>query len=55
MSKLSSAEAESVKSAIAAAFDTGMNMAFVFAAISVSVGVVLAMMLDEDKLRSVES
>ncbi|WP_171212559.1 MFS transporter [Ruegeria sp. HKCCA5426] len=55
MSKLSSAEAESVKSAIATAFDTGMNMAFVFAAISVSVGVVLATMLDEDKLRSVES
>ncbi|CAD0186727.1 Spectinomycin tetracycline efflux pump [Ruegeria sp. THAF57] len=55
MSKLSSAEAERVESAIAAAFDTGMNMAFVFAAISVSVGVVLAMMLDEDNLRSVES
>ncbi|WP_170559590.1 MFS transporter [Ruegeria atlantica] len=54
MKKLSSEEAEKVKSAISAAFDTGMNMAFVFAAVSVSVGIVLAMMLDEEKLHKVE-
>ena len=29
-------------------------MAFVFAAISVSIGIVLAMMLDEEKLHKVE-
>lgn len=55
MEKLSAAEGEAVKSAIAAAFDTGMNMAFVFAALSVSVGVVLAMMLNEEKLHKVEA
>ncbi|WP_170415681.1 MFS transporter [Ruegeria atlantica] len=55
MEKLSSEEAEKVKSAIASAFDSGMNMAFVFAAISVSIGVVLAVMLDEEKLHKVES
>lgn len=55
MEKLSSAEAEKVKSAIAAAFDTGMNMAFIFATLSVSVGIFLAMMLDEEKLHKVES
>ncbi|MBO9447055.1 MFS transporter [Ruegeria sp. R14_0] len=55
MEKLSSDEAEKVKSAIASAFDTGMNMAFVFAAISVSMGVLLALMLDEEKLHKVES
>lgn len=54
MEKLSSEEAEKVKSAISAAFDEGMNMAFVFAAVSVSVGIVLAMMLDEEKLHKVE-
>lgn len=53
--KLSSEEVEKVKSAIASAFDIGMNMAFVFAAISVSIGVILAMMLDEEKLHKVES
>ncbi|WP_367647207.1 MFS transporter [Ruegeria arenilitoris] len=55
MEKLSSTEADAVKSAIAAAFDTGMNMAFIFATISVSVGVLLAIMLDEEKLHKVES
>ncbi|WP_170464715.1 MFS transporter [Ruegeria arenilitoris] len=55
MEKLSSDEAEKVKSAIASAFDAGMNMAFVFAAISVSMGVLLALMLDEEKLHKVES
>ena len=55
MEKLSSDEAEKVKTAIASAFDTGMNMAFVFAAISVSMGVLLALMLDEEKLHKVES
>ena len=54
MQKLSSAEAEKVKTAIAAAFDTGMNMAFVFAAFSVAFGIVLALMLDEKKLHKVE-
>ncbi|CUH41964.1 MFS transporter [Ruegeria atlantica] len=52
--KLSSEEADKVKSAVAAAFDAGMNMAFVFAAISVSIGIVLAMMLDEEQLHKVE-
>ena len=55
MDKLSTAEAEKVKTAITAAFDTGMNMAFIFATVSVSVGVFLAMLLDEEKLHKVES
>ncbi len=55
MAKLNSGETEKVKAAIATAFDAGMNTAFVFAAISVSVGVVLALLLDEEKLRKVES
>ncbi|WP_170789845.1 MFS transporter [Ruegeria lacuscaerulensis] len=55
MAKLTPTEAEQVKTAIASAFDSGMNMAFVFAAISVSVGMILATMLDEEKLRKVES
>ncbi|NVO56266.1 MFS transporter [Rhodobacteraceae bacterium B1Z28] len=55
MKKLSPDEIEKVKDAIASAFDSGMSMAFVFSTISVSVGVVLALMLDEDKLHKVES
>ena len=55
IAKLSSAEAEKVKTAVATAFESGMNMAFVFAALSVSVGVILAIMLDEDKLHKIES
>ncbi|GAA6160266.1 DHA2 family efflux MFS transporter permease subunit [Ruegeria sp. HU-ET01832] len=54
MAKLSSAEGEKVKAAIASAFDAGMNMAFVFAALSVSVGVILALRLNEEKLRKIE-
>ncbi|MEX0277522.1 MAG: MFS transporter, partial [Ruegeria sp.] len=54
LQKLSSAEAEKVTSALAAAFDSGMNMAFVFATVSVSVGIVLALMLDENRLHKVE-
>lgn len=55
MDKLGTAEAEKVKTAITAAFDTGMNMAFIFATVSVSVGVLLAILLDEEKLHKVES
>ncbi|WP_299949042.1 MFS transporter [uncultured Ruegeria sp.] len=54
LQKLNSGETEKVKAAIAAAFDTGMNMAFVFATISVAAGIVLALMLDEKKLHKVE-
>jgi hypothetical protein len=54
MAKLSSAEGEKVEAAIASAFDAGMNMAFVFAALSVSVGVILALRLNEEKLRKIE-
>lgn len=54
LQKLGSGEAEKVKTAIAAAFDSGMNMAFVFATISVSFGIVLALLLDEKKLHKVE-
>ncbi len=54
LQKLGSGEAEKVKAAIATAFDAGMNMAFVFAAISVSVGIILALLLDEKKLHKVE-
>jgi hypothetical protein len=32
-----------------------MNMAFVFATLSVSMGIVLALLLDEKKLHKVES
>lgn len=41
--------------AVNTAFDSGMNMAFVFATISVSIGVLLAILLDEKKLHKVES
>ncbi|KIC40549.1 MFS transporter [Ruegeria sp. ANG-R] len=54
LQKLDSAEVEKVKAAIAAAFDTGMNMAFIFATFSVAIGIVLALMLDEKKLHKVE-
>ncbi len=54
LEKLNSGEVEKVQAAIAAAFDTGMNMAFVFATISVAAGIVLALMLDEKKLHKVE-
>ncbi len=54
LEKLNSAEVEKVHAAIATAFDTGMNMAFVFATISVAAGIALALMLDEKKLHKVE-
>ncbi|WP_170610624.1 MFS transporter [Ruegeria arenilitoris] len=54
MQKLDPGEAEKVNTAIATAFDAGMNMAFVFATISVSAGIVLARLLDEKKLHKVE-
>ena len=54
MQKLGSGEIEKVKSAITAAFDTGMNMAFVFATFSVAVGIILALILDEKKLHKIE-
>ncbi len=55
LAKLNPDQVETVKSAIAAAFDSGMSMAFVFSTISVSVGIVLALMLDESKLHKIES
>ncbi len=54
MQKLSTGEAEQVKTALARAFDSGMNMAFVFATFSVAFGIFLARMLDEKKLHKVE-
>ena len=54
ISKLGAGEAEKVKTAVMTAFDSGMNMAFVFATLSVSIGIVLARMLDENKLHKVE-
>ncbi|SDX02536.1 Predicted arabinose efflux permease, MFS family [Ruegeria halocynthiae] len=54
LQKLNAGEAEKVRTAIAAAFDTGMNMAFVFATFSVAAGIILALMLDEKKLHKVE-
>ncbi|MDA7963525.1 MFS transporter [Ruegeria sp.] len=51
---LNPAEVEKVKAAISTAFDSGMNMAFAFATLSVAVGIVLALMLDEQKLHKVE-
>lgn len=54
LEKLNPGEAEKVQAAIAAAFDTGMNMAFVFATISVAAGIVLALLLDEKKLHKIE-
>ncbi len=47
-------EAEKIKTALSAAFDSGMNMAFLFAMFSVAVGIVLALMLDENKLHKIE-
>ena len=55
LAKLNADEVDKVKIAIASAFDTGMNTAFVFAAISASIGIILALMLDEKKLHKVES
>lgn len=55
MQKFSADEAETIKAALASAFDSGMNMAFVFSTLSVSIGVVLALMLDEKKLHRIES
>ncbi|WP_171230381.1 MFS transporter [Ruegeria sp. HKCCA4008] len=55
ISRLSSSEAETVQRALSAAFDSGMSMAFVFSALSVSVGLVLALLLDEKKLHRIES
>ncbi len=55
MAKLSADQVEAVKSALTTAFDSGMSMAFIFSTISVSVGILLALMLDEDKLHKVES
>ena len=51
---LNPAEAEKVKAAISTAFDAGMNMAFALATLSVAAGIVLALMLDEQKLHKVE-
>jgi len=55
ISRLSPGEAETVHRALSAAFDSGMSMAFVFSALSVSVGLVLALLLDEKKLHRIES
>ncbi len=55
MQHFNAQEAEKIKTALSAAFDTGMNMAFVFAMFSVAVGIVLALMLDEKKLHKIES
>lgn len=54
MEKLSAEEAEKVRAAIATAFDVGMNMAFIFATMSVAIGLLLARLLDESKLHKVE-
>ncbi|MES0863443.1 MFS transporter [Ruegeria sp. SCPT10] len=54
LAKLNSNQVETLKSAIASAFDSGMNMAFIFSTISVSVGILLALMLDESKLHKIE-
>lgn len=55
MQKLGAGEVAKVKDALAAAFDTGMSTAFVFSTLSVSIGIVLALMLDEKKLHKIES
>lgn len=55
LSRLASGESDTVRAAVNTAFDSGMNMAFVFATISVSIGVLLAILLDEKKLHKVES
>ncbi|WP_170525886.1 MFS transporter [Ruegeria arenilitoris] len=55
MKNFSAPEAEKIKSALSMAFDSGMDMAFVFSTLSVSIGLVLALMLDEKKLHKIES
>jgi hypothetical protein len=55
MAKLSADQVEAVKSALTTAFDSGMSMAFIFSTISVSLGILLALMLDEAKLHKIES
>ncbi|MEO1109338.1 MAG: MFS transporter [Pseudomonadota bacterium] len=54
LAKLNTDQVETLKSAIASAFDSGMNMAFIFSTVSVSVGILLALMLDESKLHKIE-
>jgi MFS family permease len=55
MAKLNADQVEAVKSALTTAFDSGMSMAFIFSTISVSLGILLALMLDEAKLHKIES
>ncbi|WP_050603826.1 MFS transporter [Ruegeria sp. 6PALISEP08] len=55
ISRLSAADLEKVQSALSAAFNSGMSTAFVFSTASVSVGIVLALLLDEKKLHKIES
>ncbi len=55
ISKLDHSDVEKVTEAITAAFSTGMSMAFIFSTVSVSMGIILALMLDEDKLHKIES
>ncbi|WP_171238319.1 MFS transporter [Ruegeria sp. HKCCA5763] len=51
---LSETDLEKVHFALSAAFNSGMSMAFVFSTVSVSVGIVLALLLDEKKLHKIE-
>ncbi|WP_171185362.1 MFS transporter [Ruegeria sp. HKCCC2117] len=55
ISRLSAGDLAKVQSALSDAFNSGMSMAFVFSTISVSVGIVLALLLDEKKLHKIES
>ncbi|MGI9370570.1 MAG: MFS transporter [Ruegeria sp.] len=55
LDRVSSADAEVIRSAIKSAFDSGMDMAFLFATLSAMVGLVLALMLDEAKLHKVQA
>jgi len=55
LQKLSPDQAEKVTEALSTAFQTGMSTAFIFSTLSVSVGVVFALMLDENKLHKIES
>ncbi len=54
LAKLDADQVEAVKSALSSAFNSGMSMAFVFSTISVSVGILLALRLDESKLHKIE-
>ena len=55
MAKFDAEQVGKISAALSDAFDRGMDYAFVFAAVSAGVGLLLAFMLDEEELRKVSA